>query len=82
MHDPASPFALWNLLGYRIRGVIKRTVGAPSITSTPTCTTGWRRVIGVHVRIVAACTGRPGIIVLGTFAFLLSNTVNTCARVY
>ena len=82
LHDPTPPLALWNLLGYPIRGVIKRTAGASSVPSTPACCTSWRRVVGVYVRIVATCTGRSGVIVLGTFAFLLSNAMYARARVH
>jgi len=78
LHDPVRPFILRNFLGYRIRGGIKRTARASSIA---TCYIRWWRVIGVHVRIVAACTRRSGIIVLGTFALFLSNTMDTRTRV-
>ena len=82
LHDPARPFTLGNLLGYCIRGVIKRATGASSIGGAPICSTSRRRVIGIHVRIVTTCTGGSSVIALGTFALLLSNAVHTRARVH
>ena len=82
LYNPAPPLTLWSLLGYRIRGGIKRAARASPIPSASTRSTSWRGVIGVHVRIVATCTGRSGVIVLRTFSFLLSNTMHTRARVH
>ena len=81
LHDPVRPIILGDLLGY-VRVGIERTARASSIPSTPTRATTGRRVIGIHVRIVATRTGCSGVIVLGSLAFLFSNTMDARARVY
>ena len=82
LYDSARPLALRNVLGYRVRGVVKWTSGASSIPNTTTRCTSWGSVIGVHVRIIATRTGRSSIAVLRPFALLLSNAVHTRTGVY
>jgi len=82
LHDPARPLILWDILGYHIRGGVKRAARTSRIPITPaSTTTGWR-IIWIHVRVVATRTRCTGVIVLGPFAFLLANTVHTRTRIH
>ena len=82
LHHPIRPLILRDILGYRVCGGIERTARAPPIPSIPARPATGRRVIGVHVWIVATSTGCSGVIVLGSFAFLLANTMYARARVH
>jgi len=82
MHDPARPLILWDILGYCIRGAVKRATWASRFPSAPArTTTGWR-IIRIHVRVVATRTRCSCVIVLGSLALLLANTVHTRTRVH